>query len=197
MRVLEPLVTVITAEGELKRGKVEVDGQILRLDCATDHSWISLHDDSMGDPLAYDVLARENGILRSEQPTLTFAWTPEHFAWLRDYLDPPTPPEEEPPPEPLLFIRRPAQGFVPTSDATPPLPPPTPLRQPQVNEQMRALYLGLIYLVVGLLCWNNAYSLVQFMGGLFLIAAIRMLYAGRTLAKDLCLMIYGKLKQRL
>jgi hypothetical protein len=194
MRVLAPLKPVVTADGELKRGKVKMDGQTLRVDCATDNSWVVIHDDSRGDPLAYDVLTRENGTLRSEQPTLTFAWTPEHFAWLQGYIDPPPP---EPQPEPMLFIRRPAQGFVsPTAETTAPTHPPI-MPQAQVNEGTRYLYYGLIYLVLGLICWNTEYSLVRFMGGFFLLTAMRMFYEGRTLAKQLCLMIYGKIKQRL
>lgn len=193
MRVLEPLEITVTADGELKRGKVEVDGQTLRVDCATDNSWVSLHDDSLGDPLAYDVLTRDNGTLRSEQPpTLTFAWTPEHFAWLQDYIDPPPP---EPKPQPMLFIRRPAQGFAPPIAAEPDLPPVMP--QPQIDAGTRFLFYGLLYLLLGLICWNTEYSLVRFMGGFFLIVAMRMLYDGRTLAKHIALMIYGKLKQRL
>ena len=191
MRVLEPLESVVTADGELKRGKVEMDGQTLRVDCATDNSWVSVHDESMGDPLAYDVLSPENG-LRAEQPTLTFAWTPEHFAWLQGYIAPPPP---EPQPEPMLFIRRPAQGFVPPTEAVTVLPPVIP--QPKVNEGTRYLYYGLIYLVLGLICWNTEYSLVRLMGGFFLLTAMRMLYEGRVLAKHICLMTYSKIKQRL
>lgn len=191
MRVLEPLESVVTADGELKRGKVEMDGQTLRVDCATDNSWVSIHDDSLGDPLAYDVLTRDNG-MRSEQPTLTLAWTPEHFAWLQNYIDPPPP---EPKPQPMLFIRRPAQGFAPPIASAPDLPPVMP--QPQVDAGTRFLFYGLLYLLLGLICWNTEYSLVRFMGGFFLIVAMRMLYDGRTLAKHIVLMIYGKLKQRL
>jgi hypothetical protein len=191
MRVLQPLESVVTADGELKRGKVEMDGQPLRVDCATDNSWVSLHDESLGDPLAYDVLIAESGTLRADQPTLTSAWTPEQFAWLLGYIDPPPP---EPLPEPMLFIRRPAQGFVPP-EAAPELPPAIP--QPQVNEGTRYLYYGLIYLVLGLICWNTEYSLVRLMGGFFLLTAMRMLYEGRVLAKQICLLIYGKIKQRL
>ena len=192
MRVLEPLESVITAEGELKRGKVEMDGQTLRVDCATDNSWVSVHDESMGDPLAYDVLTPENG-LRAEQPTLTFAWTPEHFAWLQGYIAPPPP---EPQPEPMLFIRRPAQGFVtPSGEAAAVLPPVMP--QPKVNEGTRYLYYGFLYLLLGLICWNTEYSLVRFMGGFFLLTAMRMFYEGRALAKQICLMTYSKIKQRL
>jgi len=192
MRVLETLETISTGNGQLKRGKVEVEGQTLRVDCATDKSWVSLHDDSRGDPLAYDVLTSENRTLRSsDQATLTFAWTPEQFAWLQDYIDPPPPP---PPPEPMLFIRRPAQGLVPpVTPAEPVIPPP----DPQVEEGTRYLFYGVIYLVLGLLCSGAEYLLVRIVGGFFLFTAIRMLYGGRTLAKQLCLIIYGNIKQRL
>ena len=194
MRVLETLETVAAANGELKRGKVEVDGQILRVDCATDNSWVSIHDESRGDPLAYDVLTRENGTLRSEQPTLSFAWTPEHFAWLQGYIDPPPP---DPEPEPMLFIRRPAQGFgaTMTQETTPEVRPFFPPRQ--TDERARYLNYGFLYLVLGLICWNTEYSLVRFMGGFFLLTAMRMFYEARTLLKQICLMIYGKIKQRL
>jgi hypothetical protein len=194
MRVLQPLESVVTADGELKRGKVEMDGQPLRVDCAADNSWVSLHDESLGDPLAYDVLIAESGTLRADQPTLTSAWTPEQFAWLLGYIDPPPP---EPLPEPMLFIRRPAQGFVPpTGEDAAPTPLPI-MPQAKVNDGTRYLYYGLIYLVLGLICWNTEYSLVRLMGGFFLLTAMRMLYEGRVLAKQICLLIYGKIKQRL
>ena len=184
-QVIVPLQTVVTADGELKRGKAQIDEQILRIECAMDGSWVCLHDDSHGDPLAYDILTIGNdGLLRSEQPTLTIGWTPEHFALVQNYITQ----IEEPAPEQKvapLFIRRPQQGFSvpqPTrreEEVAAPAPAVAPV--PDKKKQREVFVVSLCYLVMGFMASQSNNTFLWLLGGFMLLLGIRGLYQSRTM----------------
>lgn len=159
MHVLEPLQTVVTVDGELRRGKVLADDQALRVECAVDGSWVYLYDD---DREEYDLLSVcEDGALRSTQPSITTGWTEKHFAWIQDYLVQPEPPE------PVDFVRRPPQGFsaVPApAMANPPAPKAKPKTRTYRNSDKTPAQMTLhavcfsIFLIFGICMIPWAYD---------------------------------------
>ena len=119
LRCIEPLKSVITVDGELRTGFVEVDGCQMRVECAVDGAWAYLYQDEQ-----CDFLARyEDGSLRSTEPSITAHWTAEDFAALQQCIN------QTEPSQPVAFIRRPPQGFE--------IPPAQPTNRPQTSAPNR------------------------------------------------------------
>jgi hypothetical protein len=101
-------------------------------------------------------------------------------------------------PKPLLFVKRPAQGF-----KIPPTPHSgsamTKLGQGEhldVGRQTRYFFFSVFYLLLGLLLSQSGNGFLWLVGGFVLLAAMRGFYESRMLVKTTCSMLYSTYERK-